>query len=133
MPVWTVDQKRVIHSPSQRLICSAAAGSGKTAVMIERIVEQIRGGADPFSFLVITFTNAAASEMCVQRHHVRPLRRGGRPRPPETSSERECVYRGKTFVHSMGATLATARRYNVGSHLRPGAAHERRFPRAGRS
>ena len=68
MPVWTVDQKRVIHSPSQRLICSAAAGSGKTAVMIERIVEQIRGGADPFSFLVITFTNAAASEMKEKIH-----------------------------------------------------------------
>ena len=60
---WTPDQKRVIESSSGRLICSAAAGSGKTAVMIERIVRLIREGADPFSFLVITFTNAAAAEM----------------------------------------------------------------------
>lgn len=63
MPQWTEDQKRVIESSSGRLICSAAAGSGKTAVMIERIVRLIREGADPFSFLVITFTNAAAAEM----------------------------------------------------------------------
>ena len=61
--MWTEDQQRVISSSSQRLICSAAAGSGKTAVMIERIVRLIREGADPFSFLVITFTNAAAAEM----------------------------------------------------------------------
>ena len=63
MPQWTEDQQRVILSSSDKLICSAAAGSGKTAVMIERIVRLIREGADPFSFLVITFTNAAASEM----------------------------------------------------------------------
>ena len=60
---WTADQQRVISSSSGRLLCSAAAGSGKTAVMIERIVRLIREGADPFSFLVITFTNAAAAEM----------------------------------------------------------------------
>ena len=63
MPQWTEDQKKAIDSSSGRLICSAAAGSGKTAVMIERIVRLIRDGADPFSFLVITFTNAAAAEM----------------------------------------------------------------------
>lgn len=63
MPQWTEDQKRVIDSSAQRLLCSAASGSGKTAVMIERIVRLIREGADPFSFLVITFTNAAAAEM----------------------------------------------------------------------
>ena len=63
MPQWTQDQQRVIASSSKKLICSAAAGSGKTAVMIERIVRLIREGADPFSFLVITFTNAAAAEM----------------------------------------------------------------------
>ena len=63
MPQWTEDQQKVIGSPSRKLICSAAAGSGKTAVMIERIARLIREGADPFSFLVITFTNAAAAEM----------------------------------------------------------------------
>ncbi len=61
--LWTEDQQKVISSNAGRLICSAAAGSGKTAVMIERIARLIREGADPFSFLVITFTNAAAAEM----------------------------------------------------------------------
>ena len=63
MPQWTEDQQKVISSSAGKLICSAAAGSGKTAVMIERIARLIREGADPFSFLVITFTNAAAAEM----------------------------------------------------------------------
>ena len=63
MQQWTDDQKRVISAREKRVICAAAAGSGKTAVMIERIVRMIREGADPFSFLVITFTNAAAAEM----------------------------------------------------------------------
>ena len=63
MPQWTEAQKKVIDSNESVLICSAAAGSGKTAVMVERIVRLIREGADPFSFLIITFTNAAAAEM----------------------------------------------------------------------
>ena len=60
---WTDQQLAVIHSSSGQIICSAAAGSGKTAVMIERIVRILQEGADPDSFLVVTFTNAAAAEM----------------------------------------------------------------------
>ena len=63
MPEWTDQQREAIQSPSRKIICSAAAGSGKTAVMIERIIRMLREGADPASFLVVTFTNAAASEM----------------------------------------------------------------------
>ena len=63
MTNWTAQQKMVIQSGERRLICSAAAGSGKTAVMVERIVRMIREGSDPESFLVVTFTNTAASEM----------------------------------------------------------------------
>ena len=63
MTQWTEQQKMVIGSDERKLICSAAAGSGKTAVMIERVLRLIREGADPESFLVVTFTNAAAAEM----------------------------------------------------------------------
>ena len=63
MPNWTEQQKIVISSKSNKIICSAAAGSGKTAVMIERVIRLIRDGADPETFLIMTFTNAAASEM----------------------------------------------------------------------
>lgn len=63
MPNWTEQQKMVIQSGERRMICSAAAGSGKTAVMVERVVRMIREGADPEAFLVVTFTNTAAAEM----------------------------------------------------------------------
>lgn len=65
MPNWTEQQQDVIFSESKKIICSAAAGSGKTAVMIERIVQMImrEDRPDPESFLVVTFTNAAAAEM----------------------------------------------------------------------
>ena len=51
MPNWTDQQLAVISSPSNKIICSAAAGSGKTAVMIERIVRMLQEGLDPESFL----------------------------------------------------------------------------------
>ena len=63
MPQWTDGQLQVIQSPARTLICSAAAGSGKTAVLVERIVRFLREGAEPESFLIVTFTNAAAAEM----------------------------------------------------------------------
>ena len=63
MPQWTEQQLKVIGSDKKEIMCSAAAGSGKTAVLVERVVRMFRDGFDPFSFLIITFTNAAASEM----------------------------------------------------------------------
>ena len=63
MTQWTEQQKMVIRSDERKLICSAAAGSGKTAVMIERVLRLIQDGADPEAFLIVTFTNAAAAEM----------------------------------------------------------------------
>ena len=53
----------VIRSDERKLICSAAAGSGKTAVMVERVLRLIQDGADPEAFLIVTFTNTAAAEM----------------------------------------------------------------------
>ena len=44
MPEWTAQQRAVIDSPSEKIICSAAAGSGKTAVMVERILRMLREG-----------------------------------------------------------------------------------------
>ena len=63
MPEWTAQQRAVIDSPSGKIICSAAAGSGKTAVMVERVIRMLREGKKPENFLVVTFTNAAALEM----------------------------------------------------------------------
>ncbi len=63
---WTNQQQQVINSRNHNLLVSAAAGSGKTAVMVERIIERISDPDHPANidrFLVVTFTNAAASEM----------------------------------------------------------------------
>ena len=63
---WTDDQQRVIDSRGGNLLVSAAAGSGKTAVLVERIIQMISHGEHPLSIdqlLVMTFTNAAAAEM----------------------------------------------------------------------
>ena len=63
MPQWTGQQLEAIYSEYHNIVCSAAAGSGKTAVMIERVIRMLREGADPEAFLIVTFTNAAAAEM----------------------------------------------------------------------
>lgn len=63
---WTKDQERVIYSRNRNLLVSAAAGSGKTAVLVERIVTMVTDKDDPVdldALLVMTFTNAAAAEM----------------------------------------------------------------------
>ena len=63
---WTRDQQAVIDSRGGNLLVSAAAGSGKTAVLVERIIRMISEGENPLNIdqlLVMTFTNAAAAEM----------------------------------------------------------------------
>jgi len=63
MPAWTSEQLRAITDRGHSLIVCAAAGSGKTAVLVERIVQLVKEGCDITQMLVVTFTNAAAGEM----------------------------------------------------------------------
>ncbi len=63
---FTDDQKRVIDTPICNLLVSAAAGSGKTAVLVERIIRQISDDTNPIDIdklLVVTFTKNAAATM----------------------------------------------------------------------
>ncbi len=60
---WTPTQELAINKRGSNCIVSAGAGSGKTAVLSERILKYCLDGNDICSFLVLTFTNAAASEM----------------------------------------------------------------------
>ena len=60
---WTDEQREVINSRNSNLLVSASAGSGKTAVMIERIASLIEENADVSEMVVVTFTNLAAAEM----------------------------------------------------------------------
>ena len=63
---WTDKQLDIINTRNRNILVSAAAGSGKTAVLVERIVSLItdeRENIDVDQLLVLTFTRAAASEM----------------------------------------------------------------------
>lgn len=63
---WTKEQSRVIDGRNKNMLVSAAAGSGKTAVLVERIISLITDKENPAELdrmLVVTFTKAAAGEM----------------------------------------------------------------------
>ncbi len=61
---WTKEQSQAIHENGSNILVAAAAGSGKTAVLVERIINKIiNEKIDIDRLLVVTFTNAAAAEM----------------------------------------------------------------------
>lgn len=63
---WTAPQKNAIEASCGTVLVSAAAGSGKTSVLVERIIRKLtsaENAVSPDSLLVVTFTNAAAQEM----------------------------------------------------------------------
>ncbi len=64
MPKWTEEQLRAIEARRSSVLLSAAAGSGKTTVLVERVLRLVtEDGADVDRMLVVTFTRAAASDM----------------------------------------------------------------------
>lgn len=63
MPKWTSEQSEAIYKKGTNIIVSAGAGSGKTAVLSERVLEHVKSGISVNRLLVLTFTNAAAAEM----------------------------------------------------------------------
>ena len=63
---WTEEQEKVIRLRNRNILVSAAAGSGKTAVLVERIITMLTKDdprMDVDRLLIVTFTEAAASEM----------------------------------------------------------------------
>ena len=66
MPEWTEDQTHAIEARGGSIIVGAAAGSGKTAVLVERVIRLLTDEKDPVNadeLLIVTFTKAATSEM----------------------------------------------------------------------
>lgn len=66
MPKWTPQQNNAITARGRNILVSAAAGSGKTAVLVERVIKKITDIENPVDIdklLIVTFTNNAASEM----------------------------------------------------------------------
>src|SRR5699024_178606 len=66
MVTWTKEQQEAIDRKGSNMLVAAAAGSGKTAVLVERIIQKLIDETEPLDIdeiLVATFTNAAAEEM----------------------------------------------------------------------
>ncbi len=63
MPNFTKEQELAITKSGMNIIVSAGAGSGKTAVLTERVIRKLKNGEDVSRLLILTFTNAAAKEM----------------------------------------------------------------------
>ena len=63
---WTKEQEQVINLGNRNILVAAGAGSGKTAVLVQRIIRMITDEEKPVDIdhlLIVTFTKAAASEM----------------------------------------------------------------------
>lgn len=97
---FTEEQQRVIDTRNKNILVSAAAGSGKTAVLTERILSMVCDTAHPVDIdrlLVVTFTNAAASEM-------RERIRAGLSERLRANPESEHIQRQSILIHNAQIT-----------------------------
>ena len=60
---WNLEQQSFVNCQGPRIFLHAPAGSGKTAVLVERVRQLVSTGADPHAFLIVTFTNRVAAEV----------------------------------------------------------------------
>ncbi len=66
MPRWTKEQNEAINLDNSNIIVSAGAGSGKTAVLSQRVLRKLKDGVNIDELLILTFTKAAAEEMKIR-------------------------------------------------------------------
>lgn len=101
---WTEEQLQAIMEEGSNIIVSAGAGSGKTAVLSERVLRKVKDGAHVDEMLILTFTNAAAKEM------------KGRIRKKLIASDLldEVVRLDKAYITTFDAfALATVKKYHA--------------------
>lgn len=91
----TKEQAAVVHDRGGELLVSAAAGSGKTRVLVERLLERVEAGADLDRFLVITFTKAAAAELRLKILDALHQRLAEQPENRHLRRQTTLVYRTK--------------------------------------
>jgi len=95
---WTADQLAAIESRGENLLLSAAAGSGKTTVLVERVLRLIGEGADIGTMLIVTFTRAAASDM--RASLIRALEKAALTQPRFRAQAEAAEYAGISTIHS---------------------------------
>ena len=119
---FTEDQQKVIDLRNRNILVSAAAGSGKTAVLVERIITRLTKDPSPINvdeLLVVTFTEAAASEM---KERIRTAIEKELEANPDSAH----LQRQATLIHSAQVTtihsfcLAVIREYFHTIDLDPG-------------
>ncbi len=109
MPNWTSEQLAAIEETGGSLLVSAAAGSGKTAVLVERVLRRLtdpREPADIDRLLLVTYTNAAAAEMRGKIADAITARLSERPDDARLRRQLLLVHRAQiTTVHSFCLNL----------------------------
>lgn len=118
---WTDDQWNAITGKGQNMLVAAAAGSGKTAVLVERIIRRISDEHEPVDvdrLLVATFTKAAASEMKERIREALEKELVKRPQSPHLRRQLALMGRANiTTLHSF--CLDVIRRHFASIHLDP--------------
>lgn len=119
---WTDDQWKAISTYEQNLLIAAAAGSGKTAVLVERIIRRISAETDPIDvdrLLVATFTKAAADEMRQRIREALELKLTEQPDSQHIRRQLALIHRASiTTLHSF--CLDVVRRYFQMVQIDPG-------------
>ncbi|HEY8394634.1 MAG TPA: UvrD-helicase domain-containing protein [Thermaerobacter sp.] len=110
---WTPAQRDAIYLRGRNLLVSAAAGAGKTSVLVERVIQRILDPHDPVDIdrlLVVTFTEAAAAEM---RDRIRDrLERAIAERPADRRLRRQLALLGRASISTLHSfCLRVVRQY----------------------
>ena len=94
---WTNEQMQAIETKNSNILVAAAAGSGKTAVLVERIISKvINDKVDIDKILVVTFTNAAASEM--RERILEAIYKKIEENPDDTNLQRQVILLNKSSI-----------------------------------
>ena len=97
---WTKEQERAIYQNGDNILVAAAAGSGKTAVLVERIINKITNeNIDVDKLLVVTFTNAAASEM--RERVLEAIYKKLEERPDDLNLQKQIVLLNKSHISTI--------------------------------
>ena len=112
----TEEQSRAVHDRGGGLLVSAAAGSGKTRVLVERLLDRVTGeGADIDDFLVITYTRAAAAELRARIAQELSDRLAERPNDRHLRRQTTLVYKAQiSTVHAFCAALLRESGHQIG-------------------
>ena len=107
---WTEEQRQAIENRGGTLLVSAAAGSGKTAVLVERVLRRLTDDTNPVDidrFLMVTYTNAAAAELRGKLSDALTARAAAAPEDKRLRRQLFLVHRAQiTTVHAFCLSLA---------------------------